>query len=193
MHVDGHHKLIRWKIVTHAAIDGFSRMILYMQCSNNKASSVYNGFLQAVRQYGLPSRVRSDQGREKFLVAQRMLQCRGANRNSIITSSSVHNQRIEGLWRDMHRCVLQLFYRLFYYLEERGVLDPNNELNIYALQYVYIPRINQALTAFKEGWNNHGIRTEQGQSPYQLYVAGSLRLQLSGLVAMDVFSDVDEH
>lgn len=26
-HIDGHHKLIRWKFVIHAGIDGFSRMI----------------------------------------------------------------------------------------------------------------------------------------------------------------------
>ena len=28
--VDGHHKLIRWKIVTHAGIDGYSRMIVFI-------------------------------------------------------------------------------------------------------------------------------------------------------------------
>ena len=35
---DGHHKSIRWKTVTHAGIDGFSRMIVYMKCSNNNKS-----------------------------------------------------------------------------------------------------------------------------------------------------------
>ena len=87
--VDGHHKLIRWKIVTHAAIDGYSRMIVFMKCSNNKATTVYNHFLEAILSYGLPSRVRSDQGRENCLVAQHMLEHRG----SMITGSSVHNQR----------------------------------------------------------------------------------------------------
>ena len=61
---DGHHKSIRWKTVTHAGIDGFSRMIVYMKCSNNnKSSTVYNSFLEAIRLYGLPSRMRSDQGK----------------------------------------------------------------------------------------------------------------------------------
>jgi len=27
---DGHHKLIRWKLVVHAGIDGFSRLIVFI-------------------------------------------------------------------------------------------------------------------------------------------------------------------
>ena len=96
--VDGHHKLIRWRMVTHGAIDGFSRLILYLQCStNNRASTVYDLFLSAVGQYGLPSRVRSDQGKENLQVARHMLRHRGVDRRSIIVDSSVHNQRIERL------------------------------------------------------------------------------------------------
>lgn len=94
--LDGHHKLIRWCIVTHGAIDGFSRLIVYLRCStNNRASTVYDLFLEAVSQHCLPSRVRSDQGRENIQVARHMLRHRGVNRRSIITGSSVHNQRIE--------------------------------------------------------------------------------------------------
>ncbi len=29
-HMDSHHKLIRWRFITHAAIDGFSRTMLYV-------------------------------------------------------------------------------------------------------------------------------------------------------------------
>ncbi|XP_074659295.1 uncharacterized protein LOC141912030 isoform X2 [Tubulanus polymorphus] len=32
-HVDGNHKLIRWRIVIHGGIDGFSRIPVFMRCS----------------------------------------------------------------------------------------------------------------------------------------------------------------
>jgi len=100
LNLDGHHKLIRWRLVTHAGIDGYSRMIVFIRSSsNNKAATVYYHFLQAAREFGLPSRVRSDQGKENTLVARHMLQTRGENHGSMITGSSVHNQRIERLWR----------------------------------------------------------------------------------------------
>ena len=101
----------------------------------------------AIREYGLPSRVRSDYGRENYHVAIHMLLHRGVNRNSMITGSSICNQRIEGLWCDMHRCVTVVSYRLFYYLEHCNYLDPDNAVHRYALQYVYLPRINQSLEA----------------------------------------------
>ena len=67
--------------------------------------TVYNLFLEAVRLYGLPSHVRLDQGGENCLVARHMLECCGTNRQSMITGSSVHNQRVDRLWRDMYCCV----------------------------------------------------------------------------------------
>ncbi len=82
--LDGHHKLIRWGLVTHGGIDGFSRLVVYLRCSNNnRSATVYNSFLSAAAQYGLPSRVRSDQGRENYLIAAHMLEHRG---RSMITA-----------------------------------------------------------------------------------------------------------
>ena len=193
-HADGHHKLIRWRFVTYCGIDGYSRMIVYLKCStDNRASTAYATLLEGVRQYGLPSRVRTDQGRENICIAQHMLEHCGTNRRSIITGSSVHNQRIERLWRDLHRCVTVLFYRLFYYLEHIGLLDPVNEMHIYALHYVFLPRLRKAQEEFREAWNSHLIRTAQNRSPEQLFTEGALMLQRSGLTALDFFSRVDEN
>ena len=190
---DGHHKLVRWRFVTHCGIDGYSRLVVYIRCStNNRASTVYKLFTDATHHYGLPSRVRSDEGGENVQVARHMLEHRGTNRGSMIVGSSVHNQRVERFWRDLHRCVTILYYRLFYHLEYHGTLNPINELHLFALHYVYLPRINQSIESFSRGWNCHSLRTEHGHSPQQLFTAGMLLMQQSGLTAFDFFEPVDE-
>ena len=104
-------------MVTHGGIDGYSRVITFLHCSsNNRVSTVFRLFLSAFHKYKLPSRVRSDLGLENIAVASYMIEAKGSKRNSMITGSSVHNQRIERLWRDMHKCVTILFYRMFYFL-----------------------------------------------------------------------------
>ena len=179
-------------MVTHGGIDGYSRLVVYLKASNNnRSTTVYECFLSAVNKYNLPSRVRSDQGVENILVAQHMLETRGAERHSMITGCSVHNQRIERLWRDMHRSTTILFYKLFYFMEQHGILNAIDEYHIWALHYVFLPRINNSLVEFKNSWNNHPIRTAQHKSPQQLFTAGALLLQNSGMAALDFFQTVD--
>ena len=150
-----------------------------MRCSdNNTAETVYHLFIKAVTEYGLPERVRSDQGGENRLVALHMIRYRGDDRRMIV-GSSVHNQRIERLWRDLHRCVISVYYNIFYFLEYHGILEPTNEQHLFCLHYVYIPRINASLDTFANGWNNHGLRTERGYSPLQLFTSGVVREQSS--------------
>lgn len=179
--------------MTHCAIDGFTRLVLFIKCSaNNRASTVYNLFLESVHRYGLPSRVRCDQGGENVGVARHMLEHRGEGRGSVLVGSSVHNQRIERLWRDSHRCVTSLYYRLFYYLEYNDLLNSMDEVGLFAIQYIFLPRINRSLEQFKEAWNCHGLRTERGNTPYQLFTVGALRLRHSGISALDFFESVPE-
>ena len=46
-HIDGTHKLIRWRLVIHGGIDGFSRLVAYLNsCSDNKATTVQNHFIE---------------------------------------------------------------------------------------------------------------------------------------------------
>lgn len=87
-HIDGHHKLIRWGFVVHGIIDGYCRTITGLCAStDNLASTVFNVFLNAQAEYGMPSRMRGDRGGENIDVATYMVAVRGPNRGSFMWGS----------------------------------------------------------------------------------------------------------
>ena len=163
----------RWKMVVHGGIDGYTRMIVYLKCvSNNTAASVMLAFSEAVYKYGLPSRIRADRGGENVQVADYMISQRGTVRGSFLSGRSVHNQRIERLWRDVFSACLILYYSLFVHMEDIGILDIDNDIHIFSLQYVYIPRINNSLNRFLTAWNSHPLSSASQLSPNQLWISG---------------------
>ena len=48
-------------MVVHGSIDGYSRTVVFLKCSdNNRASTVLSAFTGAVQKHGLPECVRTD-------------------------------------------------------------------------------------------------------------------------------------
>lgn len=177
-------------MVIHGGIDGYSRLIVFLRAAaNNRSATVLDSFVAAVTQYGVPSRVRTDRGGENSAVCLLMNIFRGFRRGSAIQGRSVHNQRIERLWADLWRGVTHVYRELFHFLEGEGIIDPDKEMHLWALHYIYLPRINRDLADFISQWNNHGLRTERHLSPRQLFVRGCLQQQGRPLTAVqDIFA-----
>ena len=81
----------------------------------------------------------------------------------VYTPESAHYQFV---------CVLQPFAETFRRLEDDGVLDPLNEVDMFCLHYCFLSRMNKCLESFREAWNHHSLSTEGNATPYQLYLAG---------------------
>ena len=91
-----------------------------------------------------------------------------------MSGRSVHNQRIERLWRDVFEGCLLSYYSLFQYREELSVLDIDNDIHLFSLHFVYLPRINNSLRTFQSAWNNHPLSSVSHNSPNQLWISASL-------------------
>ena len=180
-HMDSTHKLVKWRFVVHACIDGYSRFITFCKCAtNNKSNTVLQLFLKAEENFGLPLRVRTDYGVENISVWEYMLSKRN-NSNAIIVGSSVHNQRVERLHRDINTQVLNNFYNGFVHLEKNNRLDPLSESDLFCLHLIYLPAINQRILEFTQAHNNHPISTERNYTPLQLFYLNRRLLHLQSL------------
>jgi hypothetical protein len=59
-------------------------------------------------------------------------------------------------------------------MEDEGILDPLNDLHLFALHYVYNAKIQEKLTIWCKAWSQHRMRTTRS-SPIKMWVAGQLQ------------------
>jgi hypothetical protein len=186
----------RWRLVIHGGVDGYSRTPVYLYCSNNnRARTVLGLFREAILTYGLPSRIRVDKGGENVDVAMYLLHhpLRGPGRSSVIVGKSVHNQRIERMWRDVYEGVAGFYYALFSHMESVNILDPDDDVHLFSLHTVFLPRINKHLELWRKAWIKHPLRTERNLSPEQLWTVGLQKIAGSSHhIAKEVFEDLSE-
>ena len=79
----------------------------------------------------------SDHGTENVGVWLYMKELRGRDRYSYIVGRSVHNCCIEQLWKDIYNAVTTNYVAVFTPLDQEGILDPENETDLFCLHYYF--------------------------------------------------------
>ena len=79
---------------------------------------------------------------------------------------------MERLWRDVFDGCTMLYYNLFTFMEEVGILNPELDVHLYCLHYIFLPRIKNSLQQFISMWNQHPLGTVSNKSPLQLWFTG---------------------
>lgn len=87
--------------------------------------------------------------------------------------------RIERLWRDVWSAVTCKYYNILHSLEEEHLIDLSDEVHIFCVHYVFLPRLRSDLKCFTASWNWHPIRTEGNLSPEQMWHIGMLQTPLT--------------
>lgn len=68
--------------------------------------------------------------------------------------------------------VSSVLYETLHNLEDEGLLDPTDGVHMFCAQHTFLPRLQRDLDVFRQGWDNHPLRTERNLSPQQLWTLG---------------------
>ncbi|XP_016336667.1 uncharacterized protein LOC107684819 [Sinocyclocheilus anshuiensis] len=164
-HMDSYDKLKPFGICINGAIDGFSRMVIWLHAysTNSDPKVIASYFINEVGQrMGTPARMRSDLGTENCYVEQMQKFLRYDDHdeyaeNCFIYGSSNHNQRIESWWAFMRKQHAQYWINRFQDLKEKdyftgGFLD--KQLILFTCLNIIEEELQQVLHL----WNTHRIR-----------------------------------
>jgi len=148
-----------------------------MRVKNNKRPETVGRMWQkGCDKHGWPRRARWDKGREGKVAIYLQLRRWRDKRNregTVITGRSVHNTRIEGMWRVMSPVVH--YWRNFFMAQmckervwgadtgvrgqrRRVLCDTANKLHLFALQTVTMPLIQRDMDQWSRAWDCHSIR-----------------------------------
>ena len=93
----------------------------------------------------------------------------------------------------MEGCVRGCYWFLLCSLPSHGIVDPDDDVHLFSLHTVFLPRINKHLELWRKAWIKHPLRTEHNLSPEQLWTVGFQKIAGSSHhIAKEVFEDLSE-
>ncbi|KAJ3712880.1 hypothetical protein C8R42DRAFT_594176 [Lentinula raphanica] len=101
----------------------------------------------------------------------------------LVINRSVHNVRIERLWRDVTQAFGIKWYNLFHDLELNGGLCPDDDCHIWLLHHLFLQHINDDALIWAKSWNSHTMQLHgagRDRSPQDMFFFGVLEHGLRG-------------
>jgi hypothetical protein len=172
--IDGYDKLAPYGFQIYGFIDGYSRFMLgtYVGVSNRTAVSVNKQYLAMVREHGIvPDIVRSDKGTETVLLANSQLLLRRQSEPDLpfhkaySYGKSTRNIRIESWWALLAKGQLNEWREFFTALKAQDMFN-GGDIDIIALQFIYMNLIRAHVKGFVETHNNHSIKKQRLRAHY---------------------------
>lgn len=195
--LDGHDKLAQYGIEIYAAVDAYSRKIIWFYCGNSNRTpiSVLKQYLRAVKAIGLcPRFIRTDRGTETvlladchfslFIEAALLEQWSEAEYQAIriddcyIYGPSTRNVRVEGLWRQQRYQTTGPWISFFRSLQQADLYRQHQLADQVVLLFIFMPILREELTTFVNVHNAHPIRAQKNRAhhvpgiPTELYRSG---------------------
>ena len=181
--LDGHDKLSRYGFQIYAAIDAYSRKVLWIYCGTANKSSfcVLQQYLRAIRQGGgCPKFLRTDKGGETMLMASAQysfylasqdttpgdVDNRSMFRKCYIFGPSTANVRIERLWLQALAECLQSWRDLFTLMELTDAFRKDNVADRLVMLFIFMDIIRGELNTFLLDKNAYPIRKQD--RPYHV-------------------------
>ncbi|KAM6495102.1 hypothetical protein JOM56_009725 [Amanita muscaria] len=163
-------RLIRWRIICHAFVDGKTRLVTGARFNNNnRADTVLELFKHAISVHGLPSRLTTWMNNEDL--------------GAVRIYGAVHNTRIERLWVDIVHDLSSKWKEHFEVLEIHHGLDADHMGHTWLLHHLFLKEMNAELSEWVQGWNSHKmqLRGQRNQSPHEMFVIGITERECPGV------------
>ena len=84
----------------------------------------------------------------------------------------------------------EIEYINLFFLPPIGILNLDDLVERYVLQYIFVPRINHVITSFKQEWNSHPLRSEKNWTSQQISTNGMIDQKRHGILHIAEINDI---
>ena len=195
-HIDGHDKLKPFGFCIHGCIDGYSRKLIWLEVgsSNKMPEVIAKYYLEAVKEFGVPLKMKADNGTEHSLIEPihtflRFADGRENAFNSFSVTTSPQNQRIEAYWSILQRDRIGWWRKFFNDIVDLDLFSSDDPAQVDCIKFCFMNLIRQDLHSILSDWNTHIIsRSRNGAAtgrPDSLYYLPHLRGKLNYSAQVD--------